>query len=98
MFIFLNLASGRLLRGCGTYPPEMSVRAIVAFAMLVEIVYAQAALALSCEGSFMHPVDWKTYVSKRRALRDAAMAQELFEINGVNAIPAGFLLHRIAWS
>ena len=48
--------SGTLFRGCGACPPEISVRASVAFAMLLEIVYAQAGLALSCEGSFMHPV------------------------------------------
>ena len=37
VFNILNLASGGLLRGCGACPPELSVRASVAFATLVDI-------------------------------------------------------------
>ena len=36
--------------------------------------------------------NWKAYVLKRRALCDAAIAQELFEISGVNAKPQVFFI------
>ena len=36
--------------------------------------------------------NWKAYVLKRRALCDAAIAQEMFEISGVNAKPQVFFI------